>query len=177
MSDTPDGFPTISLEVTPDWEGHGISWTSSFSTPLNGIMYAGAIAYQGPSDVWFWNPTGSTPTQWYMGSTVSTPPGTSNTFMTPAQQFSGTATSVSPTKSTGQSGYAIYYYPNGLTGGATIVGYVAISAAQGTAQWWMFTSSYTAPPYLPTPTNAKPLWFKLMTPPSGHTGWKGTNVT
>ena len=157
-----------SRELPPDYNGRGISQTSSFAS-VTGTFWVTAVTGQGTFDIWQWDPTGTAPGSFYMGSEVTLGQG-SNTFSTPAQYFSGNATSITPTNPSGSVGYKIEYQ-------GTLVGYVSVNASAGTAQWWMYHTSYTpSGPYLPNPTNSKPLFFKQHSPTGTGSGWKGVNV-
>ncbi|MEZ4466818.1 MAG: hypothetical protein R3F43_20820 [bacterium] len=155
-------------ELPPEYNGRGIAQTSSFSS-ITGTFWVTTVSGQGTFDVWSWDPNGTAPGSFYMGSEV-TLPRSSVDFETNAQQFTGSHTSITPSNPSGNVGYKIEY--QGMT-----IGYVTISPTSGTAQWWMYYTSYTmSGPYLPNPTNSKPLYFKQQSPTPPGQGWKGTDI-
>ncbi|MCA9526318.1 MAG: hypothetical protein KC549_08475 [Myxococcales bacterium] len=115
-------------------------------------------------DKWTWAsgwPTGS----WDMGGTTTSPV-SGTTLKTRAQEFLGSATSISPSGS--GTSYQIWYQ-------STRVGHVYVDASAKTAQWYMYQTTYTTTgPLLPTPTDTAPLSFVPGTAVSG-TGWVGTD--
>ncbi len=146
----------IQLEITPDFDFK----VGPNLTTINGNFKATSAG----SDLWTWASGWPTGTFLIFGTTTSPVSGTTTT--TNAQKFNGSAISISPA-GTGTS-YQVWY--RGVR-----IGHLFISTTGGTAQWWMYQTSYsTSGPYFPTPTDTYPLEFKQGTAVSG-TGWKGAN--
>ena len=148
-------------EVPPDMDhktGPSVTTTTGnfIAKKIGGVM----------KDVWSW-PNGWPTGTWYIGGTTTNPVSDTNPLITSAQQFTGSAGSISPSGS--GTSYQIWYQ-------STRVGHVYVNTTGSTAQWWMYQTTYTTSgPYLPTPTDTAPLELILGTAVSG-TGWKGTNI-